>query len=98
MKLKEFINQKHDTDRIVKSALEIRKRITKCVTEEQRETARNYVDNWKRMTFYQENLNLYKGFAKLLCVLLGIEEHQKCIHQIECLHKMLITTINDNIQ
>ncbi len=98
MKLKEFVNKKHDTDKIVESALEVRKRIIKCVTEEQRETARNYVDNWKELMYYQEKLDQYKGFKKFACRLLGVDEHQKCICYINSVYDILMSMINNNIQ
>lgn len=98
MKLKEFINKKHNTDRIVESAMEVRRHITGCVTDEQRETARNYVRNWKEMMYRQEKLDQYKGFKKLVCNVLGIDEHQKCIYHIDSIYDMLMTTINNDIQ
>lgn len=98
MKLKEFINKKHDTDRIAESATEVRRHITGCVTEGQRETARNYVNSWRELMLYQEKLDQYKGFKKFACRLLGVDEHQKCICYINSVHDILMSTINNDIQ
>ena len=94
MKLKEFINKTHDLDRIRKSALEVKKHIVGCVTEDQRDTARKYIDNWKRLMYVQEKLDHYKGFAKFVCKLTDRAEHEACKYYIDAVYDLLLLTIN----
>ena len=95
MKLKEIINKTHDLDRIRYSALEVRKRLVGCVTEDQRNTARIYAGNWKKLMYSQEKLDHYKGFVKFVCRLTDRAEHEACKYYIDAVYDLLLSTINN---
>lgn len=103
MKAMEFVRSGHDFDKICRRAVEVYEHIRTCKTRAQWLFAKNYVDNWRTLTFHQEHLNEYRGWKKFLCKLFGNTEHDKCINivneQCEMFHFIIYEQIKkiDNI-